>query len=791
MSGERQITFQIEGVVQGVGFRPALYRLTVAAGLGGWIQNCSGRVVLALEGEEDDIRNFIRALPEKIPCAAKIDNVEELSNIALVDKTNSPFEILDSGEDETRGIVIPADIAMCDKCRKEILDPTNRRFGYPFTTCVDCGPRYTIINTTPYDRVRTSMNKFPMCDSCEEEYRSPGNRRFHAETVACADCGPKLSLYSAEKELISNQNPIKKVRKELSDGKIVAIQGIGGFHLVTDAKSAAAVQRLRERKKRPHKPFAVMARHIDIVKSICHVSEQEEAILCSPEAPIVVLDLKVESHKLKVESKSDHCLSHFKPPAESLDYLSPDTNTLGVMLPYSPLHLLLFESLGDDETPPFEILVMTSGNRGGEPICLDKTDAFERLDGIADFYLVHDREILLRNDDSLVTLQDGEPQIWRRARGFAPNPLKLAKSFNEPTLAMGAELKNTISIAYDNQIVCSPHVGDLETLEALEGLERVAQAFPAFLRVKPQKIVVDSHPDMRSTRLGEKLAVHYSCPIVRAQHHHAHAAAAMNEHRLDEALALVFDGTGLGDDGSIWGAELLYVDAFGYKRLATFAPVSLPGGDSAVKQPKRQLFARWIHAGFEPDAELLEQYNITKTEAEIWKKQCENGLNAPLSHAAGRLFDAFSALLKISPEHVTYEGQAAIRLEAIAKDSEPDERGPEIPFETFVKDGLFFVDWTPVFREYKAEQWLDEYGLSSTAMAFHRSVREAGVKMIEHGLAQFPRTPVVLSGGVFMNKILNSSLVGRLRAINVPVFTHKRIPPNDGGISIGQAIVAG
>ena len=768
--------FEITGIVQGVGFRPTVYALAVRAGLGGWVQNCSGFVRLRLEGEASAVDVFMRRLPERLPPNARLDAVREVASGECGDAGPArPFAILGSERSGAPSVAIPADLAMCADCRREVMDPRNRRYGYAFTTCTRCGPRYTVVESMPYDRERTTLASFPLCPACRAEYENPGDRRFHAESVACPVCGPRLALRDAAGVGVPG-DPLLRARAELARGGLVAVRGIGGFLLAANAFDRRALGRLRERKHRPHKPFAVMAADLDAVRRICAVPPEAEALLVSPEAPIAILDVLPEA------------LCDGRLP---LDLLTPDAPTLGVMLPTSPLHLMLLKPPANDPVPPFELLVMTSGNRGGEPICLNDREAFERLNGIADLFLTHNRAIHLRADDSVATLQRGAPQLWRRARGYAPNAILLARPLRQSVLAMGAELKNSVAVGYGSRVVLSPHVGDLETPEALDGLEKVARSLPQFLACRPERIAVDLHPDSHATRLGRRLAEEWSLPVAEVQHHHAHAVAALAEHGLERGLALVMDGTGLGTDGTIWGAELLSVVSSGYRRLATFAPAPLPGGDAAVLRPARQVIARWAASGVEPGPAMLSRLGVTSEEAAVWRLQCERGVYTPQTHAAGRVFDAFSALLGFAPHAVTYEGQAAIRLESAARRA-CGETLPRVPF--FAQrgaDGLFMVDWREAFAAL-ADPHVTEGREDAWALAVHVAVAEAAVRMLEFGFDICGASePVVLSGGVFMNRLLTDRVAARLESKGVRVLLHRRIPPNDGGIALGQAVIAG
>jgi hydrogenase maturation protein HypF len=778
--GFRRATFDLVGVVQGVGFRPAIYRLARAANLGGSVQNRSGSVRLVLEGPADQIRAFLEALPASLPPNARLDSIGEIEDIAL-SGAPSPFCIASSASDDASQVVIPADLAICPDCRREVLDPADRRFGYPFTTCTCCGPRYTVINGMPYDRSRTTLSVFPLCPACQREYDNPADRRFHAEAIACPVCGPRLWLEDARGTAVPG-DPLRAARAALAAGRIVAVRGLGGFLLAVDARNRHALEELRRRKRRPHKPFAVMARAPEVVAQLCDLDPAAARMLQSAAAPILILDVRGAGHGA----------------ALPLDLLSPDTQTLGIMLPTTPLHLLLAEPLPGDPSPAFDWLVMTSGNRGGEPICLTNEEARARLAGIADLFLLHNREINLRCDDSLLAAAGGEKQVWRRARGFAPDPLPLAWPLSRTVLAMGAELKNAIAMGYDRRVVTSPHVGDLEAPEAVEGLRQVADALPRFVNRAPQVVAVDAHPDMHSTRVGRDIAQRLGIPVCTVQHHHAHAAACLAEHGRREGLALVFDGTGLGPDNHIWGAELLDVHADGTsQRLASFAGVPLPGGDAAVQRPARQLAGRCHAAGLDLAPAQLARLEIGEEEWQVWRQQCAAGLNAPVTHAAGRLFDAFAVALGLSNRVTTYEGQTAIRLEAAARSARGagGSLGAKIPYRCLQQDGMMWVDWSDAFRQLldPAVAATAGRGASTDAWAYaaHVAIAAAAAEMVRYGLAMSGQRAVALSGGVFMNRLLAALLVPQLEAAGLTVLQHRDTPPNDGGVAVGQAVVVG
>ncbi len=801
-----RISYQLEGVLQGVGFRPAIFRLASEFYLGGSVQNQSGAVKLELEGTPLQIGEFITSFYLRLPPVARIDDIEVLSKKKISVSDIHGFKIINSEIDnEKKGaVVIPADIAMCRECEREIMNCEDRRYGYPFTTCTDCGPRYTVVNDMPYDRERTTLSHFPLCDKCKDEYESAGERRFHAESIACPECGPQLKLKDANGKTITEDacEALRMVRAKIANGAVVAVRGIGGYLLVCDAMKEETTAKLRERKKRSAKPFAVMFRNPETVFDYCHFKADAVKLLFSQEAPIVVLPMREEAweHNLIV----------------------PDGDTVGAMIPYSPLHKLLFEPLKGDDTAPFKALIMTSGNRGGEPICIGNEEAVEELVGIADFFLTHNREINLRNDDSLCAFQLGEPQVWRRARGYAPQAIPLIKRkdiseavrsaaavldapikkrqvphHNHPEMpiimAFGADLKNSVAIAYENEVVVSQHLGDLENPVALKGMEDVVDYLPKFLNKIPEIIAVDMHPDMQCTRVGKKLAESLKVPFHEIQHHHAHAASCMTEHFLDEAIALVFDGTGLGPDGNIWGSEAFFVDnRFNFNRIATFAPSRLPGGDAAVHQPARQLVARLYEAGVDISNSLLERLNLSREEVSVWIAQIEKGVNAHLTHAAGRLFDAVSTMLGAAAEVLTYEGQAPIALEGVANLAK--ERNADLfPFDEKVTDGLLEIDWSPAFRDkikyYNKQHNNDKQQMAEDAYAFHRSVAKAAIRMIEATRERYDCDDIVLSGGVFMNCLLTSMIAEELENMQLNLYIHRNIPPNDGGISFGQVAI--
>jgi hydrogenase maturation protein HypF len=761
-----RLTCSIRGTVQGVGFRPTLFRLAQAAHLGGWVQNRSGSVVLQLEGpSRKRLHAFIAALPHHLPPLARIDAIELLGEHALPGETPHPrFHIKASTSAPSQRVTIPADVAICPDCRTEIFNPDARRYGYPFATCTNCGPRYTVVRALPYDRIATSLAPFPLCSACRREYHDPLDRRFHAETLACPACGPALSLLHIDGSPVAG-DPLRAARAALQQGSIVAVMALGGFQLAVDATNRAAIQRLRRRKQRPAKPLAILMPDLDTIRKHCVLPPAAAERLASPAAPIVIL-----------QPRPDTPLP--------LGILAPGCGNCGIMLPTTPLHHLLLRPLDLDPVPAFEALVMTSGNRHADPIALSPQEGLDQLAKIADHLLVHNREILLRCDDSVVALQGTTPQIWRRGRGYAPGSLALPHPLPRTTLAMGADRLNAVALGWDAHACLSPHIGDLGTSATRAAQRRVLEQLPRFVGRTPAAIVVDLHPDLASTREGESLARHASLPLMRVQHHHAHAAACLAEHGLDAGLALAFDGTGWGPDGHIWGAELLEVTPGHCRRLGTFAPVPLPGGDAAVQQPPRQLVARLLDLATDPRDHLLRRRGVTDEQQQVWSSQCRDGLNAPMTHAAGRLFDAVACLLGIAPRIISYEGEAAVRLEAAARRA--SQPASQLGFAvTGSNEALLTIDWAPTFEQLLQAQ---DPGLQAAewALAFHHALAQAALRMALHGADRSPYRHIALTGGVFMNRVLTALLVPLLEAQQLTPLIHRRIPPNDGGIAYGQ-----
>jgi hydrogenase maturation protein HypF len=741
----------ITGVVQGVGFRPFVYNLARQHGLVGWVRNTSAGVDIRAEGEPEALQAFVSALTTEAPPLARIDSLTAEDTATEVYPT---FEIQASAAVEGAFQPISADIAICDNCLREVRDPKDRRYRYPFINCTHCGPRFTLIKDIPYDRPLTTMANFPLCPECAAEYHDPADRRFHAQPVACPTCGPEAWLEHDGRKLRGDA-AIRGTGALLGQGYIVAIKGLGGFHLACDATNPVAVAELRRRKGRAGKPFALMMADLDMIRRHCVVSEAEAKLLQSPASPIVLLRRRVDSARIAPE-------------------VAPGQVTLGVMLPYTPLHVLLM----DEGLPP---LVMTSGNLSEEPIVTDNATARERLAGLADAFLMHNRDIHIRTDDSVMRVtEDGELPL-RRSRGYAPYPVRLPFGL-PPILAVGGELKNTFCLTRENYAFMSHHIGDMDNYETLQSFASGVAHFERLFRITPEIIAYDLHPDYRATRYALERAA-AGIPAVVVQHHHAHIAAVMAEHGLTgerPVIGVCFDGTGYGTDGTIWGGEFLITDYAGFERAAHLKPVRLPGGDAATRKPARIGLSYLLASGVAPDDDLLPLAALSEQERRTVAIQSERGLNAPLTSSAGRLFDAVSSLLGVC-QVAMYEGQAAIELEAAV---DPHETGAY----AFVMDGQQ-VDSAPVIQGVVAD-W--RAGLSPAVIAarFHNSVA-AMIRDVCLGLgARYGLREVALSGGVFQNVTLLGKTLPLLREAGFTVYTHRLVPPNDGGLALGQAVIA-
>jgi hydrogenase maturation protein HypF len=741
----------IRGVVQGVGFRPFVHRLAIKHQLAGWIRNASGDVQIQVEGDPAALETFVHDLRSEAPPLAHIDDVQ-------VERCDPPglttFTILNSRTEAARRQPVSPDVALCAACERELFNLANRRHRYPFITCTDCGPRFTVIEAMPYDRERTSMRAFAQCPDCLREYRTPGDRRYHSETNSCPVCGPHVWLEPA-----TAGDPIAAAAELLAAGKIVALRGLGGFHLAVDATNEAAVARLRARKHRDAKPLAVMVRTLADARRLGAVGPVEEELLTSRQRPIVLLNRQI----LGV----DHDVAAS---------VAPGLGSLGVMLAYTPLHHLLCDLV---RRP----LVMTSGNRSDEPIATDNDDARRRLAGIADAFLLHDREIVARYDDSVMRVAGDMPVFLRRARGYAPLPLTLPVASPRPLVAVGPHLKNTFTLVHGREAYVSQHIGDLENLETLEHWRAALSAYRSLFRVEPEVAVRDLHPGYLSTRLAGDLGLER---IIAVQHHHAHIAAVLAEHdETDPVVGVAFDGTGYGTDGNVWGAEFLVADLAGYRRVGQLRYARLPGGDLAAREPWRSALG---YLALEPTAAgafsraLAPVPDETRT---IAIQQIARRLNAPLASSLGRLFDAAAAILGVRTVS-RYEGEAAMELEALA-----GRRGAQpLPFPAAQgPDGIWVLDPLPLLVAL-GERRAGGVGMSELAARFHESVAAAADSLAARLAAQAGLRTVALGGGCFQNARLLASLRARLEARGLRVLVPRRLSPNDGAVSYGQAAVA-
>jgi hydrogenase maturation protein HypF len=736
----------VTGLVQGVGFRPFVWREATRRGLRGWVGNDAVGVVLEAEGDELAIASLLTALHTPPPLA-RVDGVRsERQPVAGF----IGFEVRASEVTGVRRALISPDTATCDACLAELRDPTDRRFRHPFVNCTSCGPRYTIVQSVPYDRARTTMAAFAMCSACGREYGDPTNRRFHAEPVCCPDCGPAVRLVDGHGTPVPG-DPIAGAVTRLRAGAVVAVKGLGGYHLCADAGSEVAVARLRGRKHREDRPFAVMAADLAAARALCDVDEVEQGLLMSAARPIVVLRRRADSGVA--------------------DSVAPGAPTLGVMLPYTPLHTLL---LAAHEGP----LVMTSGNRSDEPIAHDDEDAMARLAGIADAFLVHDRVIRTRVDDSVCTVVRGRVLPLRRARGFVPQSIALPLGCPQPVLATGAALKSTFCLARGSQAFVSQHIGDLGDYLTLSAYVDAVEHLRRLLDVDPQVIAHDLHPDYPSTQYAREAG---DVELIGVQHHHAHIASCLADNgRTDPVIGVAFDGLGLGTDGTAWGGEFLVADLSGFTRAAHLAVVPMPGGDAATREPWRMAAAH-LQAAYDgcPPSGL----DVTFRHPDRWDavtSMARAGVNAPLTSSAGRLFDAVASLLGFR-DAVSYEGQAAIELEHAA---DAAERGS---YPMVLRDGV--VEVGELIRGL-ADDLAAGVDVAVLAARFHNSLAEAvlGTCLVLRDVHRLDT--VALSGGVFQNALLMARCLDGLEAHGFTVLTHQQVPPNDGGISLGQAAVA-
>lgn len=745
----QRLHLSIRGAVQGVGFRPFVYRLAKELDLLGWVINSSQGVIVEVEGTETKLEQFLSRVRTEKPSHAYIQSFES----SFLDPVGFElFEIkVSDGKGEKTVLVLP-DLATCPECLKEILDPKNRRYLYPFTNCTNCGPRFSIIHSLPYDRPNTSMRGFTMCKLCKEEYENPDDRRFHAQPNACSECGPVLRCWNSDgDEVALGHEAMLTAVNELKLGKIVAVKGLGGFHLVVDAGNTEAVNQLRRRKRRNEKPLALMFQSLEQVRKVCELTTPEERLISSTESPIVLVERKAENPLLKIS-----------------DSVAPRNPTLGVMLPYTPLHHILLSIV---DFP----IVATSGNISDEPICIDEHEALIRLKDIADFFLVHNRPIVRHVDDSVARIILGREMIIRRSRGYAPLPVAL-KSEYLPILAVGAHQKNTIALSIKENAILSQHIGDLETHESSEAFLDSIDSLQELYDCQPESVICDMHPDYLST----KYALKQTIPVKYVQHHFAHIGSCMAENQVDPPLlGVAWDGTGYGLDGTVWGGEFIKVTENTFERLLGFRSFRLPGGSQAIKEPRRAalgiLFEIFGVDLFEKtDLKVLNAFQ--PAELKIIRKMLISDFNSPVTSSAGRLFDAVAAIIGLQ-QMVSFEGQAAMEMEFAASEILSQEI---YPFEI---EGQ--VDWQPMIGEILTD--LDKKENSSfISLKFHNTMAEIILAVAK----LMGEEKVVLSGGCFQNKYLSERSIRKLQDNGFRPYWHQRVPPNDGGIALGQLFVA-
>lgn len=744
---DQRLSVTVRGAVQGVGFRPFVHKIATRLGLTGWVKNSSQGVFIEVEGGREILDTFLTRLHAEKPPLAYFQSVET----AFLDATGAhDFKILASDDSGAKIAVVLPDAAVCADCVREIYDPLDRRFRYPFTNCTNCGPRYSIIEAIPYDRPHTSMKKFRMCEACWMEYNDPNDRRFHAQPNACPTCGPRLGFWDrAGCDLSQLDDPLLAAAQSLREGEIVAVKGLGGFHLMVDARNSAAVRELRRRKHREEKPLAVMFPDLESIEEACKLSEQKIRILTSPASPIVLLEKRFGSDAV-------------------CEDVAPGNPYLGAMLPYTPLHHLLMSELG------FPV-VATSGNLSDEPICIDEHEAVERLRDIADHFLVHDRPIVRHVDDSIVRIVMNRPVVLRRARGYAPLPVVLAMP-GQPAIAVGGQMKNAMAISSGDQVFVSQHIGDLDSGPAYAAFNRVISDLENLFETEPAIVAHDLHPDYRSTQWTRGTSLRK----VPVQHHYAHVLSCMAENEITApALGIAWDGTGYGTDGTIWGGEFLRIKAGGFERFAHFRTFALPGGDSAIREPRRSalglLYSVFGENAFEFfDLETIKAFS--PAELNVIRRMLSRGINCPVTSSVGRLFDAIASLIGIRQVN-GYEGQAAMELEFIA-----DRRTAEhYPFTVETNDGAAVINTEKMVRSILRDRE-DKVWPSVISSRFHNTLVETIVSVARLS----GEKKIALSGGCFQNKLLTELAVTRLRSEGFKVYWHQRIPPNDGGIALGQ-----
>ncbi|MCM8768203.1 MAG: carbamoyltransferase HypF [Candidatus Omnitrophica bacterium] len=760
----RRLRITVSGQVQGVGFRPTVYRLASNHKLTGFVRNTSSGVIIEVQGETSRIENFLKQLKNSPPSRAKIKRIT-VKNLPV--EKEEAFLVLESQESQNNDLEIPPDIATCSQCQLELLSPLNRRHLHPFISCPDCGPRYTIIKKIPYDRVNTTMAEFPLCKTCGKEYENPRDRRFHTQPLCCHNCGPQLVLIDSagRKKLGNSSQLLKETAGLLREGKILAIKGLGGFHLACDATNQVAVDRLRQRKHREEKPLAVMADCLKTIKRYCQVSRQEAEILCSWQSPIVLL------------RKKKNC-----PLPENI---APNNRFLGFLLPYTPVHHLLFHL----HCP--EVLVMTSGNFSEEPILYEDEPALEKLKGVADFFLTHNRKIQLGCDDSVLWVNpETKREVFiRRSRGYAPSSLALPFSSDYPVLGCGGQMKNTFALVLGNRAIVSQHIGDLENLPTYKFYTFLVNHLERLFGIQPDLVAYDLHPDYFSTKYAQERINQAGLTGLAIQHHHGHIAACLAENKVAgrKVIGVAFDGTGWGEDGTVWGAEFLVADYAGYKRVAHLLPVALPGGEKAIREPWR-MAAVYLQECFGQEMFRLKIDFVRQLDRKIWQPlqvALKENINCPRASSLGRLFDGVASLLGLR-QVSRFEGQPAMDLENI---TEEKKGASGYPFTFRELSGTLIIDWRPLIQGI-VESLLSHQPKATIAWRFHETIGQMVLQACQRISKETGLKEVALSGGCFQNRILTLRCEKILKMAGFTVYTHRLLPPNDGCLSLGQAVVA-
>jgi len=746
----------INGIVQGVGFRPFIYNLAVEHNLAGWVCNSASGVDIEVTGDTNDVSSFTTAIPQQAPPLAQIDSIEDWP---IEGPSPDGFAIISSQDQATDFIPISPDVATCNQCQQELFDPKDRRYRYPFINCTNCGPRFTIIQEIPYDRPKTTMAGFEMCADCRTEYENPRDRRFHAQPVACPVCGPQVWLENGKgHRLAEKEETIQIAREMLSKGKILAIKGLGGFHLACDAANENAVTILRERKHRPAKPFALMAFDLPTMEEYVELDEAAKLLLSGPQAPIVLLPKK--------------------PEAPIVASIAPTQTRLGFMLPYTPLHLLLLEPAPDYP----KALVMTSGNLSEEPVIHENQVAREKLAGIADAFLMHDRPIEERIDDSVFTIFRGQPYPVRRARGYAPNPIRLASAVPQ-VLAVGPQMKNTICLTREKYAFLSHYIGEMDNWETYQDFKGAIEHYQSLFRITPEVIAHDLHPDYLSTQYAMERAERDNLPGIAIQHHHAHLAAAAIENRVspeEPIIGLIFDGTGYGTDGTIWGGEVLVGNCDAFNRPYHLQYMPLPGGEVSIRKPARMALSLLWMLEMPWEEDLAPFQALSAMERDALSHQLAHNINVPQTSSMGRLFDAVSALLNVR-QQISYEGQAAIELEALA---EPGELGY---YSWQVENGEILI--APLMSGILIDL-SNRLPIAVISARFHNTIARLGLDLAERIRQQTGITKVALSGGVWQNLRLLETATTLLEENGFQPLIHRQTPPNDGCVAFGQAMIA-